>query len=210
LVILHFYIADIRSPDPQARCVTATTVIVFIVFASTNIICDIISIPSKDLLTEVFILPFFLLKQLQRLSRRQIWGLSFIFGLGGITVCTSIARTLAIAFMADIVHVGVWSVLEVGVGIVVACCPALRVLLRQAGDTVVPVSPRGRGTYVSHRTDSHAPIISGSRLQEIQNVGDDSTDTLQEITNENVVKQRPVNIERGGILNVLEKLIQTQ
>jgi hypothetical protein len=153
----------------------------------------------QDLLTEVFVLPFFLLKQLRRLSRRQIWGLSFIFSLGGITVLTSIARTLAIAFMADIVHVGVWSVLEVGVGIIVACCPALRVLLRQAGDTVVPVSPRGRGAYVSHRTDSRAPIISSGRLQEIENVGEDSTDTLQQMTNENVAKERQLKIESEGI-----------
>jgi hypothetical protein len=156
----------------------------------------------QDLLTKVFVLPFFLLKQLQRLSRRQIWGLSFIFSLGGITVGTSIGRTLAIAFMADIVHVGVWSVLEVGVGIIVACCPALRVLLRQAGDSAVPVSQPGRGTYVSHRTDSRAPIISShsGRHQDIENVGDETTYTLSEIISENVVKERALEIVREGIL----------
>jgi hypothetical protein len=116
-------------------------------------------------------------------------------------VGTSIARTLAIAFMADIVHVGVWSVLEVGVGIIVACCPALRVLLRQAGDSAVPVSQPGRGTYVSHRTDSRAPMISShsGRHQDIENVGDESTYTLPEITIENVVKESALEIVREGI-----------
>ena len=96
---------------------------------------------------------------------------------------------------------GVWSVLEVGVGIIVACCPALRVLLRQAGDAVVPVSQPGRGTYISHRTDSRAPIISSEgRLQEMENVGEESTYTLPEITNENVVKERALECVREGIL----------
>jgi hypothetical protein len=110
--------------------------------------------------------------------------------------------------MADIVHVGVWSVLEVGVGIIVACCPALRVLLRQAGDSVVPVNQPGRGTYVSHRTDSRAPIISSEgRLQEIENVGEESTYTLSEITNESVVKERALEIVKEGILLLWKALI---
>src|SRR5579859_4405057 len=123
---------------------------IFIIFAVSNILCDLLSPLSRrhPMLTVVFILPFFLLRQLRRLTRRQIWGLCIIFSLGGITVCTSIGRTLAIAFMADTTHVGVWSVLEVGVGIIVACCPALRVLLRKAGDNG-QFSSRQRGAQVS-------------------------------------------------------------
>lgn len=129
----------------------------FYTFAITNIVCDVAStstlFPRK--LIVVFVLPFFLLREI-KVSRRQFWGLCVVFALGGITIVTSIARTVAIAVVADTTQVVVWSILEGGVGIIVACCPALRVLLRKAGETF---SSRSRGheslgTGISKRRSS--------------------------------------------------------
>jgi hypothetical protein len=67
--------------------------------------------------------------------------------------------------MADTTHVGVWSVLEVGVGIIVACCPALRVLLRSAqgeGSLTGPRTPRGGGGQVSERSAASRGLASRS------------------------------------------------
>jgi len=71
---------------------------------------------------------------------------------------------LAVAFMADTMHVAVWSVLEVGVGIVVACCPALRVLLRTAtaAGTEGARSLRARGGRGVDVSDSRS---GGSRAR---------------------------------------------
>jgi hypothetical protein len=91
--------------------------------------------------------------------------------------------------MADILHIGIWSVLEVGVGIIVACCPALRVLLRQAGDGMPGSATRGRNTYVSDRTDSRAPIMPPEgrcQLQEIE-TGIENVDKMHGITDETIM-----------------------
>ena len=64
--------------------------------------------------------------------------------------------------MADTTHVGVWSVLEVGVGIIVACCPALRVLLRKAGDNG-QLSSRQRGAQVSAERSLQSRGLAGLR-----------------------------------------------
>lgn len=100
-------------------------------------------------------LPFFLLRQVRIASRRQFFGLCLVFSLGGVTIATSIARTVAIAVFADTTQVVVWSVLETGIGIIVACCPALRVLLRNAGDSGSSQSRRTtRGTNALRLTST--------------------------------------------------------
>lgn len=66
---------------------------------------------------------------------------------------------------------GVWSVLEVGVGIIVACCPALRVLLRKAGDRM-EMSRSQRGAQVSERSaQSRGPLASRSSRGLLGNQG---------------------------------------
>jgi hypothetical protein len=112
--------------------------------------------------------------------------------------------------MADITHIGVWSVLEVGVGIIVACCPALRVLLRQAGDGVPGSATRGRSAYVSDRTDSRAPIMppEGRRhLEEIETAGVEHADKLHRITNENIMlrEYHLDSVAEEGISTTLEE-----
>jgi hypothetical protein len=82
----------------------------------------------------VFILPFFLLRYLH-ISRRQFWGLISIFGLGALAILMSVARIIALAVSATTTQVAVWTALECSIGIIVACCPALRVLLRRAGES---------------------------------------------------------------------------
>lgn len=98
--------------------------------------------PLNNLNYLVFILPFFLLRNLH-ISRRQLYGLISIFGLGGIAIIMSVARLIALAFSATTTQVAVWTALECAVGIAVACCPALRILFHRAGDTELhPYSTR--------------------------------------------------------------------
>jgi hypothetical protein len=90
------------------------------------------------------------------ISRPQLVGLISVFGLGGIAIVMSIARIIALAISSSTTAVGVWTALECSTGIMVACCPALRVLLR-------------RPTEVSLEHSSIAPasLRSPARLREM-------------------------------------------
>jgi hypothetical protein len=85
-------------------------------------------------LSLVFVLPFFLLKRLHMIPRAQLWGLISIFGLGGISIAMSVARIIALGISATTTSVAVWTALECSTGIMVACLPALRALLRRPGE----------------------------------------------------------------------------
>ena len=90
-----------------------------------------------------------------------------MFSLGGVTIITSVARTVAVAVIANTTQVVVWSVLETGVGIIVACCPALRVLLRKAGDSLSTQRSRsGHELHVS-RTMLNTPPKRDTRDMEV-------------------------------------------
>jgi hypothetical protein len=119
----------------------------------------------------VFILPFFLLRYLH-ISRRQFWGLVSIFSLGGIAITISIARVVVLAFSATITEVAVWTALECSVAIIVACCPALRLLFRRPPRSETDSSVekenvhhrhgRGRNNVNPKRMDYESSLYEGS------------------------------------------------
>ena len=105
----------------------------------------------------VLILPFFLLRKLQ-ISRRQLWGLVSLFGLGGIGILMSAARIVALAFSATTTQVAIWTALECSIGIIVACCPALRLLFRRPEDRS-PSVMFGDGSLTSQNRE---PVSRGA------------------------------------------------
>jgi hypothetical protein len=104
-----------------------------------------------DAIDEVFVLPFFLLKDLH-ITRTQLWGLISLFGLGGLAIIMSIARVVALAISATTSQVAIWTALECSVGILVACCPALRILFR-----------RLRGGSQTSTTQTRSATLSNNR-----------------------------------------------
>jgi len=64
-----------------------------------------------------------------------MYGLISIFGLGGIAIIMSIARVIALGLSSATTAVAVWTALECSTGIIVACCPVLRVLFRRPSQT---------------------------------------------------------------------------
>lgn len=123
-----------RSLSTENQCLDSPSYAVFFPSVVLNIVADLMSTiflyPSANL---VFILPFFLLRKLQ-VSRRQLWGLISIFGLGGIAILMSVARIVALGFSASTAEIAIWTALECSIAIVVACCPALRLFFRRPED----------------------------------------------------------------------------
>ena len=77
----------------------------------------------------------------------------------------SVARIIALAVSATTTQVAVWTALECSIGIIVACCPALRVLLRRPGDSarsqesnVSPHVSRGRAGTERNEVDEF-PLV---------------------------------------------------
>ena len=144
---------DIRSLSTQNQCINSPSFEVFFPSIVSNIVADLMSIAPSCQADIVFILPFFLVRNL-RISRRRFWGLVSIFSLGGIAIVISIARVIALAFSATTTQVAVWTALECSMAIIVACCPALRLLFRRSGGSEMNSSmeneqawhrrPRGR------------------------------------------------------------------
>ena len=61
----------------------------------------------------------------------------------------SVARVVALAFSATTPQVAVWTALECSIGIIVACCPVLRLLFRRPGGSEVNSSVESEN--VRHR-----------------------------------------------------------
>lgn len=121
-----------RSLSTTNQCLNSPSFGVFFPSVISNIICDLLSNTHFNIfLIIVFSLPFFLFTKLNMIPRQQLVGLISIFGLGGLSIVMSIARIIALAISATTTAVAVWTALECSTGIMVACCPALRVLLRR-------------------------------------------------------------------------------
>jgi len=66
----------------------------------------------------------------------------------------SVARIIALAFSAITTQVSIWTSLECSIGIIVACCPALRLLFRP---------PEDRTQSVMFGTGSHHGELASPR-----------------------------------------------
>jgi hypothetical protein len=142
--ILDLNEAECRSLSTTNQCWSSPTLGVVFPSVILNIICDFMSNVPPYETDLVFILPLFLLRKLQ-ISRRQSWGLVSIFILGGLAILMSVARLIALACSAATTQVAVWTALECSIAIIVACCPALRVLLRRSEDREFTTSSFGTG-----------------------------------------------------------------
>lgn len=166
-----------RSLSTENLCINCAAYPVFFPSVMSNIFIDLMSNLSPfQKANSVFILPFFLIRKLQ-ISTQQRWRLVGLFSLGGIAILCSISRLIALAVSAGTAQVAVWTALECSTAIVVACCPALRPLLRRP-DAVSPVSN---------------PSYNRSRRT------NDSREELSSITTESV-KDRYAHEEAGQML----------
>jgi hypothetical protein len=121
-----------RSLTTENQCINCSAYSVFFPSAMSNIFIDLLSnLSTSQKANPVFIFPFFLIRKLQ-IARQQRWRLVFLFSLGGIAILLSFVRLIAIAVSARTAQVAVWTALECSTAIVVACCPALRPLLRRS------------------------------------------------------------------------------
>lgn len=128
-----------RSLNTENQCINCAAYPVFFPSVMSNIFIDVMSnLSSFQKANSVFIFPFFLIRKLQ-ISRQQRRRLVGLFSLGGIAILCSISRLIALAVSAGTAQVAVWTALECSTAIVVACCPALRPLLRRL-DVVSSVS----------------------------------------------------------------------
>jgi hypothetical protein len=63
----------------------------------------------------------------------------------------SVARIVALAVSATTTAVAIWTALECSIGLIVACCPALRVLLRRPGDRSTGHHSSAESVHVQQR-----------------------------------------------------------
>ncbi|EPE34168.1 hypothetical protein GLAREA_07181 [Glarea lozoyensis ATCC 20868] len=107
----------------DGACVAFDSLHLFNLDWSLNFISDVL----------IFALPFPLFRNLT-LQKRQLYGLIFTFGLGMITVVVNVARYATIRLTNNFNAIYVWGMAEMATSIMVACLPALRSLLRRAGE----------------------------------------------------------------------------
>jgi rhodopsin domain-containing protein len=141
---------------------------IFIIDWIMNIISDIM----------IFLLPFPLLAKL-RLSKRQIVALCVTFGLGTITILVSTLRFSTFiqhAFLPLckaacfyytsrlLISTDVWSIAEISTGIMVVSLPALRPLLRKAGNAVTSTTVRRHNSWPNQTLPNSAKGSPSFRL----------------------------------------------
>lgn len=95
---------------------------------------------------------------------------------------------MAVAVIANTTQVVVWSVLETGVGIIVACCPALRVLFGQAGDSFS--SQRSRSGHELHSSRVMMTAASNRATRDMEALADADEFPLVKVANgKEIIKQ---------------------
>jgi hypothetical protein len=105
----------------------------------------------------------------------------------------SVARIIALAVSATTTQVAVWTACECSVGIIVACCPALRVLFRRPGESDFRPSSgseirRNRGvmssggvsTSVSSRHRDEFPLVHVGAGEIVKTVDVEISSTREE------------------------------
>ncbi|RVD87261.1 uncharacterized protein DFL_001503 [Arthrobotrys flagrans] len=77
----------------------------------------------------LYLFPFVLLNSLRaHLPGPQFNGILVLFGLGAVYIGVTIGRFIANGDEANIPTIAVWTAMEMAVGLIVVCCPALKVL----------------------------------------------------------------------------------
>lgn len=130
-----------RSLNIEELCISSAKVPPFFGTVGSTIATDLMSMLSFLLfsflffcfvlltwMALVFCFPFPLLRTLN-LPRQKLVGLAFAFMLGFLTIFAAICRVIAISISATVSTVTAWSALECSTGIMVACIPALNVLV---------------------------------------------------------------------------------
>lgn len=101
-------------------CYSSTSVLPFVISSVCNFITDIM----------VFVLPFPLVPKLTTIPAKQRYGLIAVFSLGAITILVFLVRTVTIAVSTAIAIAAIFTAIECGTAIVVACLPSFRVFLK--------------------------------------------------------------------------------
>lgn len=161
--VLIYIILYYRSLNIEELCIASTKVPPFFGTVGSTIATDLMSmLPSlsgkkKHLLLTyrllVFCFPFPLLRTIN-LPRRKLVGLTFAFMLGFLTIFAAVCRVIAISISATVSTVTAWSALECSTGIMVACIPALNVLVsrRKSSNRIKPY-PRHVGPSILSAAD---------------------------------------------------------
>ncbi|KAF3929802.1 hypothetical protein ABW19_dt0209906 [Dactylella cylindrospora] len=88
----------------------------------------------------LYILPFILLKSLRmNLRRGQLAGILGLFGLGAICIGVSIGRFVASGEEVKIPTLAVWTALEMAIGLIVVCCPALKIFFTKEREASIKI-----------------------------------------------------------------------
>lgn len=140
------------SMDAQSLCTAGKSLPAFFVTSCCHIITDLM----------IICFPFPLLQH-SSLHRRGMYGVVFIFALGGLSIAATLARLTVIARSPTLPELAVWASVENATGIMVACTPSLRILLLhnknpypklvdpEAGEAELPSTIGSRPTRVQHR-----------------------------------------------------------
>ncbi|KAK6331433.1 hypothetical protein TWF730_004515 [Orbilia blumenaviensis] len=77
----------------------------------------------------IYTFPFVLLNSLRaHLPGPQFKGILALFGLGAVYIGVTIGRFIANGDEANIPTIAVWTAMEMAIGLIVVCCPALKIL----------------------------------------------------------------------------------
>ena len=124
IVLLNVFLCEPISQnwnlDRSQACYSSTSPLPFVISVVSNFITDIL----------IFIIPFPVIRSLKTLNSRQKYSLIFTFSLGVITIIVATTRAVLLALAGSISEAAVLSALECCTAILVACLPALRVLLK--------------------------------------------------------------------------------
>ncbi|KAA8912293.1 hypothetical protein FN846DRAFT_321919 [Sphaerosporella brunnea] len=101
----------------------------------------------------IFVYPMPLLKIVPQ--RRRTCGIGFLFALGILSIIATLARVTAIGISATAPVVAVWTSVECSTGVIIACCPALRMLFQSKKPPVRLHFKSGSHTGQFNSTDTY-------------------------------------------------------
>ncbi|KAF2500935.1 hypothetical protein BU16DRAFT_522018 [Lophium mytilinum] len=160
----------------------------------------------------IFALPFPLLRHL-KLKKTQLYGLIFTFGLGLITIAVNVARFTTIIYSNEFNSVYVMSMAEMATSIIVACLPALRPLLRKAGELSTSSDPKSSNPVtrvfnsvlsksgLSSRTDARTQRGKGvDRMERLSDGGDSQVELTTRNGNPGIYKSQDVSVQSTQVV----------
>ncbi|GAB7336410.1 hypothetical protein MBLNU13_g09127t2 [Cladosporium sp. NU13] len=152
-LIFTFLLSFACSPvakqwDPSVHGSCINTLPTYFALGGTSLAWDVL----------IIILPFPILQRLQ-LDRRNKVAVAILYGAGFFVTVVQAIRIRTIAALANYIEskpVIEWSIVEINMGVVIACVPALRPLLKIFGRQISNNSRSRSGACGADRNEDHA------------------------------------------------------